>query len=90
MRMRGYNGGDDERRAQQGSNFRRVEGALVKRRRLLRRLSQGLLRNVSFAELTDLVAGFGFRLARIKGSHHSFTHPGVPELINLQNERLSH
>ena len=28
--------------------------------------------------------GFGFRLARTRGSHHIFTHPDVPELVNLQ------
>lgn len=56
----------------------------MNRRRLLRRLSRGALRNVRFAELTDLVQGFGFRLARARGSHHIFTHPAIPGLINLQ------
>jgi predicted RNA binding protein YcfA (HicA-like mRNA interferase family) len=56
----------------------------VNRKRLLRRLSQGALRNVRFADLIDLVEGFGFRLARVKGSHHIFTHPSIPGLINLQ------
>jgi predicted RNA binding protein YcfA (HicA-like mRNA interferase family) len=27
----------------------------------------------------------GFSLSRINGSHHIFTHPTIPELINLQN-----
>ena len=27
----------------------------------------------------------GFRLARINGSHHIFTHPEIKELVNLQN-----
>jgi hypothetical protein len=31
-----------------------------------------------------LVEGFGFRLERVKGSHHIFTHPAIPNLINLQ------
>jgi len=31
-----------------------------------------------------LVRGFGFRLARVSGSHHIFTHPATPELLNLQ------
>jgi len=57
----------------------------VNRRRLLRRLSQGALRNVQFAELRDLAEAFGFTLSRVRGSHHIFTHPSLPELINLQD-----
>ena len=26
----------------------------------------------------------GFRLTRINGSHYSYAHPDIPELINLQ------
>ncbi|WP_145268837.1 type II toxin-antitoxin system HicA family toxin [Tautonia plasticadhaerens] len=26
----------------------------------------------------------GFRLARTTGSHHIFSHPDIPELVNLQ------
>jgi len=57
----------------------------VKRRRLLSRLSQGALQNVSFDDFADLVEGFGFRPSRVRGSHHIFVHPGVVELVNLQN-----
>ena len=32
-----------------------------------------------------IVKAFGFRLSRIKGSHHIFVHPQVRELVNLQN-----
>lgn len=34
--------------------------------------------------MMNLVAGFGFQLARIAGSHHIFQHPTIPELVNLQ------
>jgi predicted RNA binding protein YcfA (HicA-like mRNA interferase family) len=34
--------------------------------------------------LTQLVEALGFKLARVNGSHHIFTHPGVAELVNLQ------
>ena len=44
-------------------------------------------KNVRFAEMVKLVEGFGFHQARISGSHHIFTHPAVPELVNLQNVR---
>jgi predicted RNA binding protein YcfA (HicA-like mRNA interferase family) len=56
----------------------------MNRKRLLRRLSQSALHNVRFVDLLDLVQGFGFRLFRISGSHHIFSHPDIPELVNLQ------
>jgi predicted RNA binding protein YcfA (HicA-like mRNA interferase family) len=34
--------------------------------------------------MCKLVEAFGFRLSRVKGSHHIFVHAGVPELVNLQ------
>jgi predicted RNA binding protein YcfA (HicA-like mRNA interferase family) len=40
--------------------------------------------NLRFRDLTRLVESLGFRLARVNGSHHIFTHPGVAELVNLQ------
>jgi len=35
--------------------------------------------------MLSLVEGYGFVLVRVSGSHHIFTHPDIPELINLQN-----
>ena len=43
--------------------------------------------NFRFTELCALAEVFGFRLSRVSGSHHIFTHPAVPELLNLQNVR---
>ena len=40
-----------------------------------------------FADITDLTVAFGFRLDRTSGSHHIFTHPNIPELLNLQDVR---
>jgi predicted RNA binding protein YcfA (HicA-like mRNA interferase family) len=37
-------------------------------------------RNIRFADFIKLVEGFGFRLARVRGSHHSFEHPRMPEI----------
>ena len=42
-------------------------------------------RNLRFDDLCRLAAAFGFRLARVKGSHHIFAHPSVRELVNLQS-----
>ena len=51
--------------------------------KLLQKILSGS-RNVRFGDMVALVKAFGFRLSRTKGSHHIFTHPGIPELINLQ------
>jgi len=56
----------------------------MNRRRLLKRLSQGALRNIAFGDMTDLVEGFGFKLARLTGSNHIFSQPTIQELVNLQ------
>ena len=56
----------------------------MNRRRLFRRLVGGSVNNVAFADLVDLVEGFGFGLVRVNGSHHIFAQPGIDELINLQ------
>ncbi len=56
----------------------------MNRRRLLKRLSQGALRNIAFGDMIDLVEGFGFKLARVTGSHHIFSQPTIHELVNLQ------
>lgn len=52
---------------------------------LLRRLTAGALHNVRFSDFIDLVSAFGFSLLRSSGSHHIFSHPDIPELINLQD-----
>ena len=56
----------------------------MKRRKLLKRLSEGQLKNVAFGDMMNMVEGFGFRLDRVSGSHHIFLHPAVQELVNLQ------
>ncbi len=52
-------------------------------RKLLHRILSGS-RDIRFDAMTGLIEGFGFRLSRVSGSHHIFTHPNVPELLNLQ------
>jgi predicted RNA binding protein YcfA (HicA-like mRNA interferase family) len=56
----------------------------MRRRKLLKRLSEGQLRNIAFGDIINMVEGFGFRQVRASGSHHIFTHPAIPELVNLQ------
>jgi hypothetical protein len=59
----------------------------MNRRQLLRRLSQGSVQNVRFSAFIDLVEAFGFGLVRTSGSHYIYAHPGIPQLINLQEVR---
>ncbi len=56
----------------------------MKRRRLLKRISEGQLKNIAFGDMINMVEGFGFRLDRVSGSHHIFAHEAIPELVNLQ------
>lgn len=58
----------------------------MNRRRLLNKILSGS-KNIRFDDLVLLVEGFGFELSRVRGSHHIFQHPDIPELLNLQNDR---
>jgi len=42
-------------------------------------------KNVRFAELVSVARAFGFELARVRGSHHIFEHPAIPDILNIQN-----
>jgi len=55
----------------------------LKPRKTLEKILDGS-RNIRFADMRRLVEAFGFRLARVNGSHHIFSHPQVTELVNLQ------
>jgi predicted RNA binding protein YcfA (HicA-like mRNA interferase family) len=55
------------------------------KRKLLIRLARGAVTNVAFGDLCGLAEGLGFELRRVSGSHHVFTHPSIPQLINLQS-----
>ncbi len=55
----------------------------MNRRKLLKKALDGS-KNLRFDEVVTLAEAFGFRQARVSGSHHIFTHPRVAELLNLQ------
>lgn len=59
---------------------------MTQQKKLLRKLLSGS-KNIKFSEMVSCVKGFGFRLDRIRGSHHIFVHPGIPELLNIQNAK---
>jgi predicted RNA binding protein YcfA (HicA-like mRNA interferase family) len=56
-------------------------------RELLKRIARGAVANVAFGDLRTLAESLGFELRRVSGSHHVFTHPQVPQLLNLQSVR---
>ncbi|MBI2940677.1 MAG: type II toxin-antitoxin system HicA family toxin [Chloroflexi bacterium] len=56
----------------------------MRERRLLEKALAGS-KNIRFSEMVALIEAFGFRLARVSGSHHVFVHPQVQELVNLQD-----
>jgi predicted RNA binding protein YcfA (HicA-like mRNA interferase family) len=57
----------------------------MSKRKLFRKVLGGA-ENVRFADAVTLAEAFGFRLSRVSGSHHIFTHPDMPELLNLQKK----
>ena len=58
----------------------------MNKRKLLARIVNNS-KSVRFSDAVIIVEAFGFHMARISGSHHIFTHPGIPELVNLQDVR---
>ena len=56
----------------------------MNKRKLLQKILDGS-QNIRFQDMASLAQAFGFRLARVSGSHHIFTRPGIPELVNLQD-----
>jgi predicted RNA binding protein YcfA (HicA-like mRNA interferase family) len=55
----------------------------MNKRRILEKALAGS-KNIRFPEIKALAEAFGFRLDRVTGSHHIFTHPQAAELLNLQ------
>ncbi|MDQ6784548.1 MAG: type II toxin-antitoxin system HicA family toxin [Actinomycetota bacterium] len=51
---------------------------------LLKRLADGQLANVRFADARRLAEALGFELDRVRGSHHIFCHPATGQRLNLQ------
>jgi predicted RNA binding protein YcfA (HicA-like mRNA interferase family) len=58
----------------------------MNKQKLLEKILVGS-KNIPFNDFVTLVEAFGFQLSRVRGSHHIFKHPGVPELLNLQNSK---
>ena len=59
----------------------------MNRNKLLERLNEASLQNVSFADFVSLLRGFGFYVHHVRGSHHIFRHPDLRDRLNLQEDR---
>jgi predicted RNA binding protein YcfA (HicA-like mRNA interferase family) len=57
---------------------------MTRKQKLIQKLLSGS-KNIRFSEAQTAIEAFGFRFARVSGSHYIYTHPDLPELINLQN-----
>jgi hypothetical protein len=55
----------------------------MNKRKLLAKALTGS-KNLRFTEAVRLAEAFGFRLSRVRGSHHVFVHQTLRELVNLQ------
>ncbi len=58
----------------------------MNKKKLLEKILSGS-KNIRFSDFVTLVEAFGFELSRIRGSHHIFEHPDIPEILNLQNSK---
>ena len=60
---------------------------MSKHDKLLERLLRGTSdASFSFEELRQIVLRLGFE-ERVRGSHHIFSRPDVPEILNLQSKK---
>ena len=58
----------------------------MNKKKLLEKILAGS-KNIRFGDFIILVEAFGFELSRVRGSHHIFEHPDIPEILNLQNSK---
>ena len=58
----------------------------MNKRKLLARIVNNP-KSARFEEVVTILNAFGFHLSRVRGSHHIFIHPDIPELVNLQDVR---
>lgn len=54
----------------------------MNKRKLLDKALAGS-KDIAFHDMTRLVEAFGFHLSPKQGSHHIFSYPDIPELVNL-------
>ena len=57
---------------------------MARRERQLRKVQEKRCKNAKFEELCSLVESYGFRLDRVRGSHHIYKRPGYLGIVNVQ------
>lgn len=58
----------------------------MKKKKLLAKILSGS-KNIKFDDMVPLVEAFGFKLDRVRGSHHIFKHPDIIGIVNIQNRK---
>lgn len=58
----------------------------MNKHKLLKKVLSGS-KNIRFGDMVTLVEAFGFQRMRVRGSHHIFECPEVPEIVNLQDRK---
>lgn len=56
---------------------------MTKPERLYALLLHSTARSVKFRDFRGLLRAFGFKLDRIHGSHHHYTHPRIPFVMTI-------
>ena len=59
---------------------------MVKKRKLFDKALHSP-QNIRFKEFVVLLEAFGFRLERVRGSHHVFVHPDTVEILSVQEKK---
>lgn len=59
---------------------------MVKKQKLYQRLINSQ-KNVKFNDFVTVIIAFGFSFNRIKGSHHIYDHPDVPQSVSIQPDK---
>lgn len=59
---------------------------MSKKRKLIEKVLSGS-KNIRFDDFITLLGGFGFILDRVRGSHHIFSHPDIPDLLSIQPKK---
>ena len=77
----------DEGYSRSDQIFERMsENAPSRKRKLFEKILAGS-KNIQFSELVSVIEAFGFTLSRVSDGHPIFTHPDIPEVINIQNKK---
>ncbi len=58
----------------------------MRNKKILEKILRGS-KNIRFNEMANLIQAYGFKLARVSGSHHIYTRKDIDVIVNIQNVR---